>query len=106
MHTEVTIGDVVHDTAGPYEWSLGKAESPGHSGVMNVHPERPDAPCSGLEYDLAHEAEEHARRPCGPASPRTIDLVQVDIRSDYDGDYGYDLAHDVPGRRPPAGRPR
>lgn len=52
-----------------------------------------------LEYDLAHEAEAHAHGPCGPRSPSTIDLVQVDLRDDYDGDYGYDLAHDVPGRR-------
>jgi hypothetical protein len=70
---------------------------------MTAQPERPDERCSDLEYDLAHEAEEHARRPCGPRSPRKIDLVQIEIQENYDGDYGYDLAHDVPRRKPPAG---
>jgi hypothetical protein len=63
-------------------------------------PEPPDAGAD-LEYDLAHDAEDAAKSPCGPRSPGSVDLVQVELRDDYDGDYGYDLAHDVPGRRMP-----
>jgi hypothetical protein len=53
---------------------------------------------SDLEYDLAHET----KRPRGAAPAQdnqTEDPVQVATETpDYDGDYGYDLAHDVPGR--------
>jgi len=56
-----------------------------------------------LEYDLAHDAtEQNCSGPdCPPHAPATRPLVQVDNRThEYDGDYGYDLAHDIPGRRP------
>ncbi len=55
----------------------------------------PESPDSGdLEYDLAHEwATNRARgavaRPSVYVATETIDTG---------GDYGYDLAHDVPGR--------
>ncbi|MDQ1601881.1 MAG: hypothetical protein QOD68_3355 [Actinomycetota bacterium] len=49
-----------------------------------------------LEYDLAHEwaADPHAARP-HPG------MVQVSTETDdRGGDYGYDMAHDVPRRSP------
>jgi hypothetical protein len=47
-----------------------------------------------LEYDLAHETD--VRQP-PPAVP--VEVVYVPTQTaGYDGDYGYDLAHDVPGR--------
>ncbi len=50
--------------------------------------------CSDLEYDLAHEATTAAgsSQPTRPARPTYV-ATQT---ADYDGDYGYDLAHDVP----------
>jgi hypothetical protein len=45
-----------------------------------------------LEYDLAHEAVGAADE---PARPRD-EIEQVPTATpDYDGDYSYDLAHDV-----------
>lgn len=48
-----------------------------------------------LEYDLAHEASgeppEHEEEPKPPVYVATE-------TAGYDGDYGYDMAHDVPGR--------
>jgi hypothetical protein len=56
--------------------------------------DRIGAPLTGgdLEYDLAHEAggEPDAARPAAP------DLLVATATPDYDGDYSYDLAHDVP----------
>jgi hypothetical protein len=57
----------------------------------------PDAPGNppepDLEYDLAHEADSAAQRP----RPTESDAVTVATQTpDYDGDYSYDLAHDVP----------
>ena len=52
-------------------------------------------PDSDLEYDLAHEwaADPHAA-PWRPGS-----MVQVFTETDDPGgDYGYDMAHDVPRR--------
>lgn len=52
-------------------------------------------PESDLEYDLAHEWT------AGPArqAPAPGQSVYVATETDdHDGDYGYDLAHDVPGR--------
>ena len=47
-----------------------------------------------LEYDLAHEATAGA-----DAQPAREEPVYVPTETkDYAGDYGYDLAHDVPGR--------
>jgi len=56
------------------------------------------APAPDLEYDLAHESVPDA---AGAASPvpaqEQLVLVATQTRG-YDGDYSYDLAHDVPGR--------
>ena len=52
-------------------------------------------PESDLEYDLAHEwaADPHA------AASHPAVLVQVVTETDdRGGDYGYDMAHDVPRR--------
>ena len=47
-----------------------------------------------LEYDLAHEADVRQ-----PPPLVAVEAVYVPTRTAaYDGDYGYDLAHDVPGR--------
>jgi len=52
-----------------------------------------DPPEPDLEYDLAHEADAAAQ----PARPTQSDAVTVVTQTpDYDGDYSYDLAHDVP----------
>ena len=70
---------------------------------MHIDADRPGRdPMEGsgpdLEYDLAHESDP----PQGDAPAqdnRTRDAVYVATETpDYDGDYGYDLAHDVPGR--------
>jgi hypothetical protein len=51
-------------------------------------------PTEDLEYDLAHEADVHQVPSVATAEPVYVPTQTVD----YDGDYGYDLAHDVPGR--------
>jgi hypothetical protein len=53
------------------------------------------APLSGgdLEYDLAHEA---AGAVDEPAAAHSLDAGVPTATPDYDGDYSYDLAHDVP----------
>jgi hypothetical protein len=66
--------------------------------------DRPAAvPAADLEYDLAHEAplsadetdRDPAERGVDPDEPRHVHVV---TETAYDGgDYGYDLAHDVPG---------
>lgn len=49
-------------------------------------------PAPDLEYDLAHEVTAPMR-----PEPRCGDPVQVFTQTDGDGgDYGYDLAHDIP----------
>ena len=56
--------------------------------------QQPVADQPDLEYDLAHEADV---RQAAPMS--TVQAVYVPTQTTgYDGDYGYDLAHDVPGR--------
>lgn len=65
-------------------------------------PEQPNQgvagqPDSDLEYDLAHEwaADPHA------STSRPGVIVQVSTETDDPGgDYGYDMAHDVPRRYP------
>ncbi|HEU4349091.1 MAG TPA: hypothetical protein VFR35_15040 [Actinoplanes sp.] len=53
---------------------------------------------SDLEYDLAHEAAVAAST-AGPSRDRQQQSVYVVTETkDYSGDYGYDLAHDVPDR--------
>jgi hypothetical protein len=64
-------------------------------------PEQPDVdvvgaqPDTDLEYDLAHE---WAADPHGTRSRPGV-TVQVSTETDdRGGDYGYDMAHDVPRR--------
>ena len=47
-----------------------------------------------LAYDLAHEMSEVAT-PADPDGPGEREAV-VTATPEYDGDYSYDLAHDVP----------
>lgn len=53
-----------------------------------------------LEYDLAHEQVTGAggATDAAPAEPETETVYVATETSGYDGDYEYDLAHDVPGR--------
>lgn len=56
-------------------------------------------PAPDLEYDLAHEGELAGRAAPPPGEPGDGSQVYVATQtSDSEGDYGYDLAHDVPGR--------
>lgn len=60
---------------------------------------RAATPPTGLDYDLVHETVD--LRCAGPGCPP--ELMRAPERTDdYDGDYGYDLAHDIPRpvRRP------
>lgn len=50
-----------------------------------------------LEYDLAHEASVETN-PVRSRSPEEREAV-VTATPEYDGDYSYDLAHDVPPSR-------
>jgi hypothetical protein len=59
-------------------------------------------PGTDLEYDLAHEAIRpdrtvHPDSTVHPEGAGTREAV-VTATPDYDGDYSYDLAHDIPGR--------
>jgi hypothetical protein len=71
-----------------------------HSDVRGVDPQ----PAPDLEYDLAHEAGIAASGDAppphpSPAGPEKDAAVYVATETKgYDGDYGYDLAHDVPRR--------
>ena len=56
--------------------------------------QRPWLPSEDLEYDLAHEVDPAQRAAPEPPAP----VVVPTVTADYSGDYGYDLAHDVPGR--------
>ena len=52
-----------------------------------------------LEYDLAHESQPlQGAGPAGDDRPPAPVYVVTETEG-YDGDYGYDLAHDVPRRR-------
>jgi hypothetical protein len=55
---------------------------------------------SDLEYDLAHEPGiADAGKVAFPGGPRRAPMAYVATETtEYDGDYGYDLAHDVPRR--------
>jgi len=52
--------------------------------------------CADLEYDLAHDAVTRT----GGADPvvfrKPPEPTYVATETDYDGDYSYDLAHDIP----------
>lgn len=69
-----------------------------HSGWVSE--QRAWMPSEDLEYDLAHEEVDGAGRATdAPTAAAPADPVYVPTETlDYDGDYGYDLAHDVPGR--------
>jgi hypothetical protein len=54
-----------------------------------------ERPGADLEYDLAHEARGAAAEVDAPHEER---ITVVTGTPDYDGDYSYDLAHDIPGR--------
>ena len=61
---------------------------------QEVGPEVDPDPEHDLEYDLAHEAG--VAVPAGaPRAPGEREAV-VTATPEYDGDYSYDLAHDVP----------
>jgi hypothetical protein len=47
-----------------------------------------------LEYDLAHEATESAADAARPPDPAQASVPTG--TPEYDGDYSYDLAHDLP----------
>jgi hypothetical protein len=52
-----------------------------------------------LEYDLAHEtAAGGATDPATGAAEQPNVYVATETTDYDDGDYGYDMAHDVPGR--------
>jgi hypothetical protein len=81
---------------------LAGAGVPAHSrGVSEnrdgggVEPEPAD-----LEYDLAHESGiPAAGKATFPVGQRKGPMAYVATETtEYDGDYGYDLAHDVPRR--------
>ena len=57
-------------------------------------PHRAWLPSEDLEYDLAHEVDPSLRAVAGQPDPVVVPTETVG----YSGDYGYDLAHDVPGR--------
>lgn len=61
-------------------------------GTDPCDPGEPTGLGSDLEYDLAHEVAGATTAAEAPPSPH----IQVATQTDYDGDYGYDLAHDVP----------
>ncbi len=59
-------------------------------------PDRPRQPAGDLEYDLAHEA---STDDVAAGLADTEQQVTIVTRTaEYDGDYSYDLAHDIPGR--------
>ena len=49
-----------------------------------------------LEYDLAHEASGVTTSPASESGSQPQPVVTD--TPEYDGDYSYDLAHDIPGR--------
>ena len=78
-----------------------------HSGGMDGSPLPGSAPGPGdrttdLEYDLAHEPDAPAAR--RPAPPPRVQ-VTTETRGYEGGDYGYDLAHDIPRPARPTGAP-
>jgi hypothetical protein len=59
--------------------------------VSGQEPQDISDPGTDLEYDLAHETD----RGTAPAAPPRHEPV-VTATPEYEGDYSYDLAHDVP----------
>jgi hypothetical protein len=62
--------------------------------VSDQQPEAMTEAGADLEYDLAHEAG-GVTTPVSPHN-RTQREPVVTATPEYDGDYSYDLAHDVP----------
>lgn len=61
--------------------------------------EHGDVPVStDLEYDLAHEAHEAVEQPARHEPHHEPVQVSTETPAYDEGDYGYDLAHEVPGR--------
>ena len=69
---------------------------------MTQHPQDPGTgaepvPEYDLEYDLAHEAQIAGEQVAAPAEQDGGPSVYVATQTcEYDGDYSYDLAHDIP----------
>jgi hypothetical protein len=67
--------------------------------ATDTAPATDTGPAPDLEYDLAHEAIPGTVSTAGPVPAQEQHLILVATQTqDYDGDYSYDLAHDVPGR--------
>jgi hypothetical protein len=83
---------------------LGKPAVPAHSrgvsenrDVGGATPDPAAAPEPDLEYDLAHEPGIAEVGKTTLPGQRPMSYVATET-TEYDGDYGYDLAHDVPRR--------
>lgn len=70
--------------------------SPGGGGERGANLEHD--PESDLEYDLAHDAFGQSADQRAVGAPPPPDVVVRTVTPEYDGDFGYDQAHDVPGR--------
>jgi hypothetical protein len=74
--------------------------------VSDPQPAPVAEPSADLEYDLAHEpGRETASVQTTSVEARSDDAATQEQRQtvatstpDYDGDYSYDLAHDIPAR--------
>jgi hypothetical protein len=69
------------------------------NGRMGDQPTRPDIsePAEDLEYDLAHESRGRQGERSAPSRHQEATGALVATETpDSDGDYGYDLAHDLP----------
>lgn len=62
--------------------------------VSGQEPQDISDPGTDLEYDLAHETRQ-GTAPATPPSQEEHEPV-VTATPEYEGDYSYDLAHDVP----------
>ena len=62
---------------------------------MSTPQDIPQQTDSDLEYDLAHEWRSDTATALAPDRPSIYVATET---VDTGGDYGYDLAHDVPGR--------
>jgi hypothetical protein len=72
----------------------------GDSGIPDalapdVEPVLDDEQVPDLEYDLAHEAATDGV-PVQSGDPTLTSEAVATQTEDYDGDYSYDLAHDIP----------
>ena len=67
--------------------------------MTDQQPSETPSDAADLEYDLAHEGSEVAQKqtPHWQDRSRTSPAPMPVTTSDYSGDYGYDLAHDISG---------